>query len=365
MNNNILFETALAKGRASKRIMRDEALCLANAATPDQLFALGAAAGANREIRFGGRTTFVRNIHLNPSNVCEMGCRFCHYSVRPGNQKAYFLTAGEILEKVKAERPNEVHIVGGVNKKWGYAKYLELVRSVRILFPHMFIKGFTPIEIDSFAHSTRSSSVEVLKSFKDAGLNSLTGGGAEQFSHRIRQQYCPGKLPSSEWLRIHDEAASMGLGSNATMLFGIREKPEEVVDHMLTLREAQDSMKSFQCFIPLAYQPGKSVSLDEKVSPLTSLKIIALARLVLDNFPHIKAYWPMIGLETAATALSWGADDIDGTLGEEKIAHAGAAQTPKALSVAQIEETIVLGGFSPIERDGWFVPLNQQIAKAV
>jgi len=270
-----------------------------------------------------------------------------------------------MLEKVKIERPSEAHIVCGVNREWGYEKYLGLVSSLRKQHPALFIKGFTPIEIDFFAHSARLSSLEVLTRMKEAGLNSLTGGGAEQFSHRIRQQYCPGKLPATEWLRIHDEAASAGLGSNATMLFGIREKPEELVDHMLALREAQDCMKSFQCFIPLAYQPSKSGGLDEKVSPLVSLTVIALARVVLDNFPHIKAYWPMIGLETASTALSWGADDIDGTLGEEKIAHAGGAQTPRSLSVDQIKETIALGGFNPVERDGWFAPLDREIAKAV
>jgi aminodeoxyfutalosine synthase len=198
----------------------------------------------------------------------------------------------------------------------------------------------------------------VLTELKAVGLNALPGGGAELFSKRIRKKFCPDKLTAEGWLSIHKSAHRLGLDTNATMLYGIGENPEELLDHMMRLRDAEDEAPGFSCFIPLPFQPGRGADIINGPAPLKTLGIIALARLVLDNIAHIKAYWPMFGLETASAALSFGADDLDGTIGEELIAHAAGAMTPKAMSRERMETTIRLGGYTAVARDGRFNPIN-------
>jgi len=185
--------------------------------------------------------------------------------------------------------------------------------------------------------------------------------GRQGANERMRRKYCHLKTSPEEWLAIHRTAHEIGVGSNATMLYGLGESAAEVVDHLIRLREAQDRSEGFSCFIPLAYQPDKAKAHDRGPSPLDNLRIMALSRLILDNIPHIKAYWPMIGIETAAAGLSWGADDLDGTLGEERIAHAGNARSPSALSAEMMRTTIRLGGFTPVERDGEFNPVESEV----
>ncbi len=344
---------ALAKAGATERLNRDEALAVARAASPDDVHRLGQAALANRRARFGDRATYVCNLQINPSNLCEGQCQFCRYGAKPGDAHAYELSEHDILSRIAELQPTEVHVVGGMNRVWGFERSLALVQEIRRRHPDIFIKAFTAVEIDWFARTSNKDESDVLTQLRDAGLNALTGGGAEVFSPRWRQQHCPDKLPGKAWLRIHQTAHALGIVTNATMLYGLDDSPEERVDHLLALRDAQDESRGFSCFIPLAYQGGANGA-PARPSPKLSLAIIALARLVLDNFPHVKAYWPMIGLDCAAAGLSWGADDLDGTLGRERIAHAAGAATPEALARREMEETIRLAGFTPVERLGNF-----------
>lgn len=340
----------LEKGANAERLSPDEALALAECGNQaDGLHRLGQAALANRRRRFGDRTTYVFNLQINPSNLCEGTCSFCRYAVKPDDPRAYVLDEEEILNRIHSVQPSEVHVVGGLNRAWDFRRCLGLTTEVRRRWPDIWIKAFTAVEVDWFAKSESLTHAETLAAIKEAGVDALTGGGAELFSERIRNKLCPDKLPGRNWLELHELAHRMGLSTNATMLYGVGEIPAERVEHLIALRDAQDRGGGFKCFIPLAWQNG-----DRRPPVSESLATIALSRLVLDNFPHVKAYWPMIGLETAAAAFSWGADDLDGTLGEERIAHAAGASSPLAMTHSLMRETIHQAGFQPAERDGDF-----------
>ena len=348
------LDSILAKSAVGKRISRHETLKLASSKSIEHIYKLGTAALCNRIRRFGNKATYVINLAVNPSNICDGKCGFCHYHAAEGGAGAYVLSEEEILTMVRKTMPGEVHITGGMNRFWTFPKACSLIGKIRALHPGTHIKAYTAVEIARFARDENVSVTDILTRLKKAGLQSLTGGGAELFSAKMRRKYCASKISPKTWLSIHRIAHGLGLGSNATMLYGLGESAGDIADHLLALRDAQDVSKGFACFIPLAYQPVKDDPSDRGPSPLENLRIIALARLVLDNFPHIKAYWPMIGTETAAAGLSWGADDLDGTLGEEKIAHAGDAKSPTSLNRRMMEETIRLGGFTAVERDGRF-----------
>lgn len=339
------------------RFSRAESLELAGDLSVNHIHALGKAALANRLARFGRRATYVVNLAINPSNICDGKCRFCHYHVEEGATGAYVLTQEDILRRISEAEPSEVHITGGMNRFWHFRNALALIAGIRKQHPSIYIKAYTAVEIDRFARDGRLPHGEILRALKDAGLQSLTGGGAELFSESMRKKYCAEKISPRDWLAVHRTAHELGIATNATMLYGLGESSEEIVDHLLALREAQDATGGFSCFIPLAYQPRKGDPDDGGPSPLENLRIIALARLIFDNCQHIKAYWPMIGVETAAAGLSWGADDLDGTLGEERIAHAGDSKSPLALSHEMMRETIRMGGFEAVERDGFFNPV--------
>jgi aminodeoxyfutalosine synthase len=349
-----LFETALAKGARAERLNPDEAYELAAAITPDRLHALGQAALANRRSRYGDKATFVFNLQINPANICGAGCTFCNYAATPKDAHAYIMSEDEILSQVEALQPTEAHIVGGLNQVWPYERNLELVRSLRQSHPDLHIKAFTAVEIAYFARTARKSESRILGELKEAGMNAMPGGGAEIFSQRLYRQHWKNKIGPQEWVRIHQLAHAQQIPTNATMLFGFGDTWKERVDHMLTLQDAQDESAGFACFIPLAFQPGKEKFDTHGPTPLETLAVLAISRLVLDNIPHIKSYWPMTGLETAAAGLSWGADDMDGTISEEKIAHLAGATTPKGLARGKMNETIRVAGFMPVERDGLF-----------
>ena len=349
-----LFETALAKGAGAQRISREQACELAAAITPDRLHALGRAALANRTSRYGDKATFVFNLQINPANICGAGCTFCDYAATPKDGHAYIMSEEEILSKVEALHPTEAHIVGGLNQVWPYARNLELVRRLRNAYPDLHIKAFTAVEIAYFAKTAGKSEARIIEELKAAGMDAMPGGGAEIFSERLYRQHWKNKIGPKEWVRIHQLAHAQEIPTNATMLFGFGDTWQERVDHMLTLRAAQDESGGFACFIPLAFQPGKGKFHTHGPTPLETLAVLAIARLVLDNIAHIKSYWPMIGVETAAAGLSWGADDMDGTISEEKIAHLAGASTPKGLARDKMNETIGMAGFTAVERDGRF-----------
>jgi aminodeoxyfutalosine synthase len=352
-----LFEKALEKGAQGRRIDRDEAMALAERITPDRLHALGRAALANRRRRYGDRATFVFNLQINPANICGARCTFCNYAASRNDPHAYVLSEAEILSKVAQLKPTEAHIVGGLNQVWPYERNLELVRLLRARYPELHIKAFTAVEIAYFAKTARQSESQILQALKAAGVEALPGGGAEIFSERLYQLHWKNKIGPSEWIRLHQTAHRLGLPTNATMLFGFGDTWVERIEHMLTLRKAQDESKGFVCFIPLAFQPGEGKFVTHGPTPLETLAVLAIARLVLDNIPHLKSYWPMSGVETAAAGLSWGADDMDGTILEEKIAHLAGAATPKGLARERMTETIRMAGFVPVERDGRFAPV--------
>ena len=349
-----LFEKALEKGAATQRLSRDEAYELAAAITPDRLHQMGQAALANRRARYGNKATFVFNLQINPANICGAGCTFCNYAATPNDTHAYILSEEEILSKVEALRPTEAHIVGGLNQVWPYERNLELVRLLRNTYPDLHIKAYTAVEIAYFAKTTRKSEDRILEELKDAGMNAMPGGGAEIFSDRLYREHWKNKIGPEDWVRIHQLAHRQKIPTNATMLFGFGDTWRERVDHMLTLRGAQDETDGFACFIPLAFQPGEGKFDTHGPTPLETLAVLAIARLVLDNIAHLKSYWPMTGVETAAAGLSWGADDMDGTISEEKIAHLAGASTPKGLAREKMNETIHVAGFTPVERDGRF-----------
>ncbi len=349
-----IFLNAMDKGACSERLSADEAFELAAAITPDRVHALGRAAMANRRRRFGDVATFVFNIQINPANICGAGCTFCNYAASRHDDHAYVLSEDEILSQVEALRPTEAHIVGGLNQVWPYERNLDLVRRLRQNHPDLHIKAFTAVEIAYFAKTARKSESDILEELIEAGVNALPGGGAEIFSQRLHQQHWKNKIGPREWIRIHQTAHHLGISTNATMLFGFGDTRQERIEHLLTLRQAQDESKGFACFIPLPFQPGKGKFETHGPSPMEILAILAISRLVLDNISHLKSYWPMTGLETAAAGLSWGADDMDGTIVEEKIAHLAGASTPKGLAREKMTETIRMAGFRPRERDGRF-----------
>ncbi len=354
-----LFEQALKKGARVERLSREEALSLAERITPDRLHALGRAALANRRRRFGDKATFVFNLQINPANICGAGCSFCNYAASRNDPHAYVLSEEEILAKVAQLQPVEAHIVGGLNKVWPYARNLELVRRLRRSHPDLHIKCFTAVEIAYFAKTTGKTERQIIEELFGAGMNALTGGGAEIFSERLYRTHWKGKIGPKQWVRIHQTAHDLGISTNSTMLFGFGDTWRERVEHMLILRQAQDTSRGFVTFIPLAFQPGEGQFITHGPTPLETLAVLAIARLTLDNIAHIKSYWPMAGVETAAAGLSWGADDMDGTISEEKIAHLAGASTPKGLARENMQETIQMAGFVPVERDGQFRPVTQ------
>lgn len=349
-----IFERALDKGARCQRLSREEAYGLAEAITPERLHRLGEAALANRRTRFGRTATYVFNIHINPANICGSGCTFCNYAASKHAPHAYVLEEPEIFERVERLRPTEAHIVGGLNQIWPFARNLELVRALRTRFTGLHIKCYTAVEIEYFAKTTGLSESEILDRFKSAGMDAMPGGGAEIFSERLYRQHWKNKTSPENWIRIHKLAHAKGIPTNATMLFGFGDVWAERIEHLLILRRAQEQSGGFACFIPLPFQPGAGHFIERGPTPLETLAVLAISRLVLDNIPHIKSYWPMTGLETGAAGLSWGADDMDGTISEEKIAHLAGAQTPVGLAREKMEETIRSAGFVPVERDGAF-----------
>jgi aminodeoxyfutalosine synthase len=349
-----LFERALEKGARCERLSREETRCLAASVTPDRLHRLGASALSNRRQRFGRQATYVFNLQINPANICGSGCTFCNYAASKNAPHAYVLEESEIFAQVERLEPTEAHIVGGLNQIWPYRRNLELVRSLRSRFPQLHIKCFTAVEIAYFAKTAGLSESQVLDQLKEAGMDAMPGGGAEIFSERLYRQHWKNKTSPEDWVRIHQLAHSKGIPTNATMLFGFGDTWEERLEHLLILRRAQDRTGGFSCFIPLPFQPGAGRFIEKGPTPLETLTVLAVSRLVLDNIPHLKSYWPMTGLETGAAGLSWGADDMDGTISEEKIAHLAGAGTPVGLARDRMEETIRTAGFTPVERDGVF-----------
>jgi aminodeoxyfutalosine synthase len=301
----------------------------------------------------GDNVYFVINRHINPTNICVLSCQFCDYAKKKGQDGAYEMTMEEILEMID-EDTREVHIVGGHHPDWPFERYEDIVRTIHEHFPKTQIKAFTASEIDYFSKRWKIPERKILERLRAAGMRSMPGGGAEVFSERVRKKLFPGKAGARRWLDIHRLAHSMGIPSNATILYGHIESYEERIEHMVLLRELQDETNGFLTFIPLEYQVGDTQLVPRHASALEDLKMIAVSRLMLDNIPHIKAYWIMIMEETAAIGLNFGADDIDGTIGEERIAHAAKAESPIGVARARIIRLIREAERIPVERDALY-----------
>lgn len=337
---------------------------LALLSTPD-LPALGRMADHAARSRNGDRVQFVVNRQINPTNLCVLSCAFCDFAAKPGDDHAYEQSLEEVLAQVSDDL-SEVHIVGGLHPKWGFDRYLEIVREIRLRHPAVQIKAWTAVEIDWFARLEKTSLEDILLRLREAGLDSLPGGGAEVFSDRVRKETFKTKIGRRRWFEVHRAAHRLGLPSNATLLYGHIETHAERVDHLLQLRDAQDESRQetviggggpaagFASFIPLALQPGNTGLAARQASVLEDLRTVACARLLLDNFPHIKAYWVMLGEDSAAMALNFGASDLDGTIGEEKIAHFAQASSPVGLARERLLRMIRGAGKTPVERDALY-----------
>ncbi|MFO0935930.1 MAG: aminofutalosine synthase MqnE [Gemmataceae bacterium] len=341
------------KVEAGVRLTAEDGLALE---ATDDLYALGEMANFVREKKNGNRAYYNVNQHLNPTNVCVYRCQFCSFRKDLKSPAAYVMTDEQVLQRARdahEQGATEVHIVGGLHHQLGYDWYRNIIKTIHDHFPELHLKAWTAVEWDWFERLTKRPTRELLADMKSVGLGSLPGGGAEIFHPDVRKVLCDYKADGDQWLRVHREWHELGGKSNATMLYGHVEKPEHRIDHMLRLRELQDQTGGFQTFIPLAFHPdnnalGQGIT---KPTGLRNLKTMAIGRLMLDNFPHIKAYWQMLTIKTAQVALSFGADDIDGTVVHETIYHAAGSDSPQMLTVSELRRLIEEAGRDPVERD--------------
>ena len=342
------------KVEAGERLDRKDGVLLY--AHPDLAY-LGALANEVTESRHGRRVTYNVNRHINYSNLCRLSCMFCSFSRKLVDEKGlgYEFSMKEILDRAReavAHGADEVHIVGGLHPDHPYEYYPAMLRAIRAECPTLHLKAFTAVEIDYFATLAGKDVEWVLGDLREAGLGSLPGGGAEVLSDRVHRKIFRDKMPPRRWLEIHETAHRMGIRSNSTLLYGHVERQDEKVDHLIQLRDSQDRVDGFMTFIPLRYhnEYNRLQNLP-MVRAADSLREIAVGRLLFDNVPHVKAYWIMMGLETAQLCLGFGADDIDGTVMEEKITHMAGARTPEGVTEEFLRELISGAGKIPARRD--------------
>ncbi len=346
------FQSIVEKVREGQRVSVEEGIYLDEQV---DLLSLGKLANEVREKKNGNDAYYNTNIHLNPTNVCVYRCRFCAFRSDLKSEKAYVFTDEMIRQRVAeatAAGATEIHVVGGLHHQKKFDWYVDVIRVIRESDPKIHIKAWTPVEIHWFSHLTKKPYDWVLQELIDAGLGSLPGGGAEIFDEEIRSQICEHKADSSKWFDVHRAAHQLGLRSNATMLYGHLESAKHRADHLNRLRELQDETGGFQTFIPLAFHPDHTgLAHIPKPTGHMDLRMIALSRIMLDNFDHIKAYWIMLGEQIAQTALGFGADDVDGTVVHEIIYHDAGAKTPEGLTVTDLHRLIREAGREPVERD--------------
>jgi aminodeoxyfutalosine synthase len=343
------------KVKSGVRISDDECLVLFEKGS---LAFVGALANFIRERLHGDKTYFNRNFHIEPTNVCVFSCKFCSYSQLYANkEEGWELSIDQMLDIVKTYdgKPiTEVHIVGGVHPKMNMEYFIELMQKIKVHRPELHVKAFTAVELDYMFRKAKLSIAEGMKKLHEAGLDSLPGGGAEIFHPEIREVICADKVNADGWLSIHEEAHKLGMHSNATMLYGHIEKYEHRIDHMRRLRELQDKTKGFNTFIPLKFRNYDNDMSHVPESTITEdMRLYAIARIYLDNFPHLKAYWPMLGRQNAQLSLSFGVNDIDGTIDDSTKIYSMAGseeQTPK-MSTQELVTLIKQVKRQPIERD--------------
>jgi len=354
------LEPIAEKVRADERLNFDDGVALYRT---NDLLGLGWLANRVRERKNGNVCYYNINRHLNPTNVCVAHCRLCAFGRDPSAAGAYTMAVDDAVRTAAQgydESVTEFHIVGGLHPDLPFDYYCDLLRALKKAFPQVHLKAFTMVEVHYLAKLAKLSIRDTLLKLKEAGLDSHPGGGAEIFHPRVRKVICDHKTSGMMWLQIARTAHELGLHSNATMLYGHIETEEERVDHLLQLRALQDETRGFVCFIPLAFHP-QNTALSHLPPPtgFADLKNIAVSRLLLDNFPHIKAYWIMLTPAIAQVALRFGADDIDGTVIEEKIYHDAGAKTAQALRRAELLRLIKEAGREPVERDTLYHPVKR------
>ena len=356
----------------------------------DDIFSLGKLASSVAEKKNGQQVFFIRNRHINPTNICINRCRFCAFSRSKGEEGAFELTIDEIIEKlqpyysdvnnlpsskdnpplppfnspltkggyrgVKRRRAGirEVHIVGGLHPDWTFEYYLNMLSAIKKKFPEIHIKAFTAVEIDYLSRISGLNLEETLSTLKKHGLDVMPGGGAEIFNSKVRNRLCPEKISGERWLEIMEMAHRLGIKTNATMLYGHIESYEDRVDHLLKLRGLQDKTGGFQAFVPLAYHPKGNDVGGSFSSGIDDLKTIAVSRIVLDNVDHITAYWIMLGEKISQLSLLFGADDLSGTIIEEKITHSAGALSSESMTPEELSHLIIMAGKVPVERDSFY-----------
>jgi len=337
----------------NRRLTKEDGI---NLYKSNDLLAIAQLAREQKLKKSGKKVFFNVNRHINLTNICISRCKFCAFGIDEDNSGAPYLMSEEEAFAYGAQAVDygitEFHIVSALHPTMPFEYYVNIIKRFHEAYPHIHIQAFTGVEIAYFAKISGLSIKEVLTILKDAGLGSIPGGGAEILNDRIRKELCPKKAMSEEWLEVHRTAHQMGIKTNCTMLFGHIETVEDRIDHMIKLRELQEETRGFQAFIPLPFLPDNT-PMDNitRTSAVDDLKTIAISRLMLDNIDHIKAFWIMLGLPVAQIALDFGADDIDGTVIEERIMHAAGAQTEKGISKNEIIRLIKESGYLPVERD--------------
>jgi aminodeoxyfutalosine synthase len=346
------------KIEAGQRINDDDCLRLFRSR---DLATIGAMANFVREKKNGNTAYYIINRHINYSNICILDCDFCSFYRRRRDAGAYEFSISEMVEKAREALKwgiTEIHIVGGLHPSFKWDYYIEMLRSLKALDTNLHLKAFTAIEILHLSWVGKRSVPETLEALREAGLGSLTGGGAEIFHPEVRSVICHAKESAEEWLDVHRTWHKMGGRSTCTMLIGHVEKDWHRVDHLRRLRELQDETGGFMAFIPLAFLPeNNKLSHLAGASGYDLLRTQAISRIYLDNFPHIKAYWVMLGLKLAQVALSYGVDDLDGTVMEEKIYHMAGAKTPQEITRHELEKAIREAGREPVQRDSLYRPV--------
>ncbi len=347
---------------AGERISREDAIALFET---DDLLAVGSMADlVNRRLN-GDRVYYVANQHINPTNVCILNkvCVFCSYGVRPLAEDAYTMSLEEVYAEADAARHSptrEFHIVGGLHPKLRLSYYTDMISGLKERHPHVHVKALTAVEIAHLARIEGVTTKDVIRELKDAGLDAMPGGGAEVFSPAVRSTIADRKLAADEWLQVHREAHELAIPTNCTLLYGHVESSADRVDHMLMLRDLQDETRGFSTFIPLAWHPdntalGREMGVEgHRTGGLDDLKALAVGRILLDNVPHIKTHWIMVTTKVSQIALSFGVDDLEGTVVLEKITHTAGADTPIGLDLDEIVRLIRDAGKTPVERDSLY-----------
>jgi aminodeoxyfutalosine synthase len=334
------------------RLSREDGIALMES---NELIRIGQLANTVKKKISGDYAYFNVNRHINLTNICISRCKFCAFSRNKTDPDAYAMSVDDVLQVARPARDlgiTEFHIVSGLHPDLPFDYYLKVISSLKQEMPEVHIKAFTAVEIDYFSKISHCPIQEVLSKLQKAGLGSLPGGGAEILHPRVRDLVCPKKASAGEWIEVMRTAHRLGLKSNATMLYGHIETIEERIDHLIALRDLQDETGGFQAFIPLPFHPQKTQLSDfRKPTAFENLKMLAVSRLMLDNFPHIKAYWIMLGLKLAQLSLFFGVDDLDGTIVEEKITHSAGAETEQSVSREELHKLILTTGRVPVERD--------------